>query len=1286
MDLIAKERDAALVVRPLPHTPEGQSLTFAHFLPGETLGQYVERNQIVLPRSAFKVWHNARPVPMNLWDRLIPRTGDQILIKAIAQGGGGGGGKVLRTVAMLALVIAAPYVAPALGFATGTLAASLITGAVMIGGSLLINALLPPPKPTLPQLSVGSNSKYESSPTYAIAGGRNRARPWEPMTVIFGRHKVVPDLAANYYTEYVGDDQYLNQAFHFGLQAGELDLVDFKIGQTPISNYQGIQLQVSGVDGRLSLFPGNVDTVQGFTLQSGVINSRTTERDVTYIAVELAAQLFYIRDDGGIDARTTQLRIQYRPVGGGWADIGLLQDAVYATHYWSLVVQNNDYWEYDSYERQVTYGSSNYADHYPGEQVIIDYDNWGNPRYGTWRWMPHPASLGQPWQGYAPDPLIGYSSTPGIRMTGARQEPTRQTVAWSVPKGQYEVRVWKESGDVKNSRESNETAVNQILAYQTDEASYTGQQRVALRIKATSQLNGAVDEFNAVALARTPVWNGSGWVVAHTRNPAWWFLNFARGKFIAGKRAYGAGLLDSQVDFDRIKAWALFCDAKGLTFDYVLDRKVSTAEVLQTIARAGRASPTWQTGKLGVIWDAANLPASAMFGPFNIKAGSFKVDYINEGNVDEVIINFSNESRDYEMDEVRVIVPGATSTTNPLQLDLEGCTNATMAGREANLIAASQIWHRRRTSWETDIEGWVANRGDVVQISHDLTVWGYSGRLLGRTGNVITLDKHVPSGGTGTLMIRDPDGNMRTVSVVSVAGGVDQLTIIGDMSGFALPGDAGFEDIEPMDWAWFFDPLATPGRRFKITSVEPTQDGVKFSAVDDDAEYYASEFNPYLYVPPKDGALLVGLVFSIGFTETLVNVQADVTEVQASWVLSRSMSSEVVVSINGQAQPAVRTEARSITIPAKTFDVVTVMVTPIGTTSRGRPLTQTYRVQGLTVPLPTLTSLNSVFRDGLTVLVWDRVIDIRQPVYEIRTGPSWANSRVVAITPSLESLAVGNGLYWVAARFSFRGAPIYGQPDSLQISGATLVRNVLLVQDEAPGWSGTMTGGAIEFEGALTLSAQGDVFDIADVFTEQDVAWYGGPVASGIYTNAVADQIDIGFVTPVRVDFDIQVSAINLTDDVFLMPDIFTIEDILRGSDLQYVTIQPQIRQAQVAGEWTDWKNYAPGLINARYFDIRIILETRDSNVIPFVEKFQWTIDLPDLLQRGEDLTVPTAGVTVTYEKTFHAKPNLQVTIMDAQGGDQAIVTDDTQSGFRIAIINAGSPVARTVNWIAQGY
>lgn len=1283
-----------LVVHPHALLGDGRVTVVDAFRERETLGAYIKRTGAVVPRGPVAVWHNGHRVPDALWRKLIPRTGDQVIIRARLIGGGGDGNKVLRTVAMVALVVASITI-PGAGIAglysgfglTGT-SLALASAAIMIGGSLLINALLPPPKPTAAQL--GTGAKYESSPTYAISGGRNRARMWEPMSVIFGKHKVVADYGAKYWTEYVGDDQYLNQVFHFGLQAGGVELSEFKIGDTPITNYQGVQIQVSGPDGKLSMFPGNVDTLQGFVVNNsdGWIQ-RTTPVDTTSISVEFAASLFAINDDGSMSGRTAEFRVQQRAVGAtDWIDVGW-KDAVYATHYWSFRV-NGQQLKYDAslspsahYEGQVdtAYETVEYSDLF---KLVSFSESYTRLVYGTWHWVPHPNALGQPWLRRAPDPFIS-GVVPSVSMYGARQEATRKTLSWNVPAGQYEVRVIKLTGDIKSSRESNESAISQILCYQTDTADYTGQVRVAVRIKATGQLNGAVDELSAIAKASCIVFDGTDWNVAHTRNPAWWFLHFAYGRLTeSGGRVYGGGLDGDQVDLESIKAWALWCESKDLTFDYVLDRKSSVAEVLQMIARAGRASPTWQTGKLGVVWDMADLPVTAMFGPFNIKAGSFKVDYISEGNVDEVVLNFVNEDKNYEMDEVRVAVPGATTSTNPIQLDLDGCTRASMAGRDANLIAASQVWHRRRTSWETDIEGWIAGRGDVVQISHDLMVWGYSGRLLSRDGNTITLSQHVPSGGSGTLLLRGPENQMKTVSVTSAAGDVDVLMITSDMTGFPLPGDAGYEDIPEVDWAWFFDPLETPGRRFKITDVDPTEDGVRFSAVDDDPGYYASENDPYAYVPPRDGSYLAGVVFGIQATESIVNVAADISNVSFSWALSRAMPVQVAVSINGIARPVVDTSDRSIVVQAQTGDVLTVTVTPKSERGAGTPSTLTYTVLGLTAPLPAVTGLANVFRDGLTVLIWNRVVDIRQPDYEVRLGESWANSRTVAIVPTLETLAVGNGLYWVAARFATRGTVVYGPADSLQISGATLTRNVLVTEVESPAWLGAKTGGTYVLDDELSLIGAGDILTAPDFLSITDVLRFGGAVQSGTYEGT--ETIDIGYVAPVRIDFAIEAYGLNFGENFLTIEDVLSYVDVLNVSNAQHWRVTPQIRHAGDDEIYTEWRDYLPGLINARFFQVRLVLSTDDPLIVPFVSSFTWSVDVPDMIDRAENVVVPDTGMSVEYANAFHAVPNVQIAWLDAIDGDRYVLTNQSETGFEIQFFNGATAVSRVMNRLSQGY
>src|SRR3546814_223451 len=139
-----------------------------------------------------------------------------------------------------------------------------------------------------------------------------------------------------------------------------------------------------------------------------------------------------------------------------------------------------------------------------------------------------------------------------------------------------------------------------------------------------------------------------------------------------------------------------------------------------------------------------------------------------------------------------------------------------------------------------------------------------------------------------------------------------------------MPGDDGYDDVVPMDWAWFFGPLATPGRRLKITDVKPKADGVAFSAIDDDPQYYLSENDPYQYTPPRDGVLLGGIVLGMLFGETIRNIAADDIQVQVSWALSVSGAANVDVMVNGTPASSITTTSRQILIDAQTNDLIEV--------------------------------------------------------------------------------------------------------------------------------------------------------------------------------------------------------------------------------------------------------------------------------------------------------------------------------------------------------------------------
>lgn len=1227
---VIDQRVPALVHMPHPLTSDGRATYIAGFLPDETLGEYFERQGVSLPIGSVSLWCNGIPVPSENWELLIPYEGDRIVVRTALEGGGGGGvGKVLRTVAMIAIAVAAPQLGPmavaqfgGIGLAasvgaTGIMVANGVAmAAIMIGGSMLVNALLPPPKASFNSSAYQTNSQ---TPTYSITGGQNSARLYEPLLVCVGYNKVIPDLASNPYTEFRDGDQYLFQAFNFGLS--DVSLRDFRIGDTLISAFDDVKIEQSGADGKLTMIAGNVDTVsvQDLSSKDGWIQ-RTTSVNTAAIGIDIVASLFFVNDKGGIDERSVYFQMQYCRTGtGAWED------------------------------------------------------------------------------------LIGDARS----LTGASQSPIRKTFTFDVPSAQYDVRVRKVTDDVSDTRESNALSWSQMRSYQTDNADYSGQARVAIRIRASAQLSGTISDFSAMAQAYCPVWTGSYWDMQATSNPAWWALWWARGKFINGRRVFGAGLPDNRIDIAGLKEFAKYCDVNGLTCNFVQGAATSIETVLSQIALCGDGSATWLTGKLGIVWDAPNQPPVMQFGPFNIKRDSFQIEYNTQNLADEIVVSFTNPDRDWTTDVVRARAPYVTAASNPVTLDFIGCTSAALAGRKANLLAAGQYYHRRKMTWVSDLEGFVAQRGDVVVLSHDMTAWSYAGRLLAGDRQSVRLDREVPiSSKPGYLGIRFPDGTYQVFGVAGGVGTTDSLSltspipssvVVGGVS-MSLPVPDENPDMLPYDWAFFFDPEETPGKRVKVTAVIPQNGGdeVQIIATDEEPQYYAAASGSFDYVPPRTYSHLNGDVQSITFRELLLDGKTGRSRVTVSWVTGAPTTASVAVSINGGAAKQYNVLESSLEIDAFTGDAVSVFVSPrslveIKGSSKG--MGGQYVVLGLVSALPVPKNVSTVYRDQLTHIIWGLASDPRSIDFEVRIGSTWQTAGVVANTPVPDIVAVGDGMYWIATRYVMPGgATVYSGPATLLVAGASLVRNVLVVRDEAPAWSGTLSGGAVINAGVLTLGGAGNVLVEPNLLAVTNVLELGGIAPTGAYTLSLDHRVNVGRVVPCQLIVASSVHGVRSTDNVLKEVSIFDVKDVLGDALGAAVTARAQIAVAQADGVFGEWRDFFPGIYSGQHFTARMLLTSSDPSIKPVVDEFSFTVDMPDRVDTGTNVPVPLAGLTVTFGSPFNAGPNgepqphIQVTLLNAESGDRVVLSAVALGGFAVQVINGASPVARNINWSAQGY
>lgn len=1254
------------------------------------------------------IYRNDRLLTVEEWDSVCPLPGDVLNVLVQPAGGGGkGGSNPVQIVAMVAIMVVAPYIAGALntslglGLAQGSLGMTLLTGAVSMVGNAVIGALFKPSSsPSLTGPSVGG-AYAAPSPTYSLSGGSNRSRPYEAMPLILGTHRFFPDLASRPYTEYIGDDQYLYQIFHLGLS--DASFADWRIGTTPVSDFSDVQWIWPDAQGRINSFPGNVDTTAGaaLTYANGPVIRRSSP-DTYQLGIDIEAMMYYANDAGGLDAASATINIEYRQVGSGpWLPAGDYVTSYTADGYWSFGSESTVYVQ--MYDENIGYYSQPTT-----SWVQFFYDgstdpgaphntglHWNGSYYGQWRYQPFAVwresvfGAGGGWEDVPyPRPPRPYVTTrqAGYTISGASQKPIRRTLLIPVPPGTYEVRITRVTADNGSSRMQNTTSWSVLRSYQADTATYADQKRVGLIIRASEQLNGTVQQLSCTATAICTYWNGSAWVSGATANPAHWFMAFAKGKrSAAGSLLWGCGLSDAQIDLAGLHEWAAFCDAEGLTFGMVLDTAKTAADVLNSIARCGFGSPSWATGTLGAVWDARNQPPVAMFGMGNILKGSFSVEYISDKLADEIIVSFVNPAKDWQTDQVRKVVPGTTNPERPTTVDIEGCTSPIMAGKFANYLAAQQYYRRRHVTWDCDFEGFVCQRGDVVLLSHDLTQWGYSGRIVSASGRNIRLDRAIPrSGAVEYFMLKRPDGSMTTYAVQAATGESDTLT---------LTSDPVFEaDREVFDHTYAFSPLATPGKRVKIISVQPISESrLRIVATDENPEFYAAWDGDFVATGPS--TLLTGTrpaVSDVKVSEQLyLGASAAVmSRVTVSWQTSGPYERAAYrYRVAGGEWVSGSAMGRDFTFDTERAGNLDIEITPLNGALAGSKVVVQQWLLGLLAPPADVTGLTDVYRDGRTVLVWRAVTDPRPIMYEVRKGAAWATAQVLGQVAGTEFLTDGDGQYWVAAASgSAAGRAVSQNPAALVIEGAALVANVVASFDEeATGWSGSRTDGLQVFGSDVRLVSTTPFSAVPQVSALPSVVFWDGVAASGIYTIPPSHEVDIGTAQACTVSCSYRMRASSTTDLVSKVPLVSAWASV-KGNYSGLAGARVEIATAPNSGTYGAWRDFVPGEYFARKFKLRVVLESFDPTVTAVLDTLVFTVDMPDRIEKGTAVNCPAAGMHVAYAVPFQIIPNVQITGLDAAAGDDVILSNQTASGFDVQVKNTGTGVSRSINWLSQGY
>jgi len=488
-----------------------------------------------------------------------------------------------------------------------------------------------------------------------------------------------------------------------------------------------------------------------------------------------------------------------------------------------------------------------------------------------------------------------------VTLTNATLDVVRRTYTVALAQGQHEVRarLGKPTYDEGSGKDACKFVWSALKSIQPDTADYSGLGRIGIKIKATGQLSGSLDTLRATYRARPlPVWNGTDWITATTReqglsNPGAILLQTLRGVYALDRNGvrqlqFGFGMSDDQIDIEGLKAFMLHCAARGYTYDRWVTSSMSLGQFCEEVALAGMGEFSWTDGsRPTAVFVSSGQPLSGVVNMANMLKGSFSVAYNLANAADGIEYQYLDRDRNWETQTLRVAAPGVTTMLNPAQLTGEGVTTEAHAAVLARYHLAQSLYQYKTVDFGADIEHLAYRRLSVLSISHDLTQWGFGGRVMAAGLNaagkvVLQLDEPVPPMAQAYVGLRVPGArDYRVFRVEALEAESEWITLVEPWpEGVSFPGEPqDGEDNPAHDTLWCYDFKATPGYRVRVVGMQPEADlkGAQVTCVPEGPEFWDYVLNG-TYTPAPNQSSLPQLgrptVSNLRITEK-VNVQGD---------------------------------------------------------------------------------------------------------------------------------------------------------------------------------------------------------------------------------------------------------------------------------------------------------------------------------------------------------------------------------------------------------------------------
>ena len=1181
--------------------------------------------------------------------------GDVVNIAIVPKGGGGGRGgkKILGIVASIAIAIAAPYAAAGiLGTViggTGAMAAGLGTYALAAGiavaGNLLLSAIMP--KPSMPGFD---RMDFKNSNTYGWNKPTNQAMQAQVVPKVFGTHKITPPLIASHIIS-DGDKQYFNGLY--ALNDGEIkDIREIKINDEPIENFKGVTYEIRNGLNNQNIISNFNDTSYdkniGKKLNPDLSYSlaQTDGNFVTSLSVTLVFPrgLYYANDKGGLDGYSVNVRVEYSADGKNWTaitgqTISAAQTSTFRRVFRVGNLPPNKYNIRAKFETAPNTGSRYASDcylEYVTETVSDDFI------------YPKTALLAI--RALATDQLNGGAPRISAVVTANSDNPSHICRKILEDSGVESLRIMPSFNEWANFCEEKSLKCNIVFDSELsvrkalDTVSLLGRASV---LQAGSKFDVIIEKAGLI--------------------PAQSFL-FGMGNILSDTFKQNFLPLVDRANFIEITY-----------YDKNKDYEPSVVSVGQIAADNSRVSNKSSVTLVGCT-DEAQARA---YGRFTLNCNRYLTETIEfEADKDSLvcrygdIIKVSHDTPQYGFSGRLLEDSGVDFVILDRDLDtVGGVKYAIQIKNDVNEIKEFEILEiLAPNKLRLNLNGSVFRKYD-----------NYAFGEINKASKLYRILKIATSGEftrhiTAIEYNEDIYDDRENISVTDYSSlGVRNLRIseylkydtaknIKTMLALAWSGNSLFyfvtyksaseeRTIKVFNSAFEFE--AKDGETYKIT----VKDGVGNST--------SKTYN------------VLGKLYPPGPVENL-----KAAELMDDWALSWSYDDSPLdfkeFHIYKDGVFLETTQALNFVTPITGISVI-YDIYAVDTSGVKSAVSS---VTAIAAGLENVNSVNTFYENDALNIVWGEINSLDRKIgYEIRRGEVWDNSQLIAVTSDTSARIFNSGTYQIAAFYVTNGGAkiMSAMPTTFIVDEAnTLEKNVIFKSVEHETWIGAKKGTA-NSGGELTLDGLG-LFD--DTLNVDNTPLFDAPfgfTSRGIYDSANVCTLDAP--ASCKITSSLKYSGLNILNDFDTAPSV---DDLINfdGFKNEDISAIEQIALSIDGANFGEYKIFRSGVSYlAKAFKMRLVLSSKNIFSSPTVSEYSYEIDVPDKFESGSAQSAANGVINIAYKTYFSTAPKVQITILNAVAGDDAILSNQTKGGFMIKIIDKnGIAVVRGFNYFVKGY